>query len=214
MKFRTAILALAACGLSFSALANVTLELPYSAELVLVNGVETSGNDPLSLENGENQIAFRYQDSYRENGEHQMFKSDVVIMKFSGQDGTYQLKLPKLRTEQDAQRFNRSPAITLTDKQGKSVEIQQDKLIKHGLQFGRDFEKEIAQYNLTDKPAALKSAIATTTLPAILPASGSTQPTAEATQQGQNVAESMLNYWYSQADEATRERFKARINQS
>jgi len=207
MKFRTAILALAACGLSFSALANVKLELPYSAELVLVNGLEADGNDPVLLSNGENQVAFRYQDSYRENGEHQLFKSDVVIMKFSGQDSTYHLELPKLRTAQDTQRFNKSPALTLTDGQGKSIDFQQDKLMKHGLQFGRDLEKEIAQYNLTDKPAALKSAVAITTLPAIAPV-GDTK------QQGKNVAENMLNYWYSQADEATRERFKASINQS
>ncbi len=128
-------------------------------------------------------------------------------MKFSGQDSTYHLELPKLRTAQDTQRFNKSPALTLTDGQGKSIDFQQDKLMKHGLQFGRDLEKEIAQYNLTDKPAALKSAVAITTLPAIAPV-GDTK------QQGKNVAENMLNYWYSQADEATRERFKSNASTS
>lgn len=214
MKFRTAILALAACGLSFPTLADIKLALPYSAELVLINGIEADGNDPVSLKNGENQIAFRYQDSYRENGEHQLFKSDVVIVKFSGQDSTYNLELPKLRNAQDAQKFNKSPSLTLTDEQGNPVDYAQDKLMKHGLQFGRNFEAEIATYNQTDKPAALKSAMAITTLPAIT-AAPTAKPAVDGKPlpQGKNVAENMLNYWYAQADEATRERFKAHINQ-
>lgn len=203
MKFRTAILAITACGLSFPTLADIKLDLPYSAELVLVNGYEANGNDSLTLKNGENQIAFRYQDGYRENGEHKQFKSNVIIVTFEGQDSTYNLELPKLRTVQDTHKFNKNPAITLTDHQGNQVNFTQDKLIKSGLQFGRDYEAEIASYNLTDKPAVLKSAAA------IHPqtAKGQQHP------QGKNVAENMLNYWYEQADEATRERFKARINQ-
>lgn len=210
MKFRTAILALAACGLSFPTLADIKLELPYSADLVLVNGQEASGNDTLTLQNGENQIAFRYQDGYRENGEQQVFKSEVIIMSFSGQDASYQLKMPKLRNSQDTRKFNKSPKLTLTDSQGNSVDFTQDKLIKHGLQLGRDFEAEIAAYNLTDKPAALKSVVA---VQPVAPAYTNKANAHSQQPQGKNVAENMLNYWYEQADQATRERFKARINQ-
>ncbi|WP_299015524.1 DUF2057 domain-containing protein [uncultured Photobacterium sp.] len=205
MKFRTAILALTACGLSFPSLADIKLELPYSAELVLVNGIEKDGNDPLVLKNGANQIAFRYQDGYRENGEYQIFKSDVIVMKFSGEDASYRLKLPKLRTEPETRRFNSKPSMTLTDHQNHAVNFSQDKLMKSGIQFGRDYEAEIAAYNQTDKPAAVKSAAAITTLSAMA--------NIDEKQKGKNVAESMLNYWYEQADPATRERFKARINQ-
>ena len=214
MKFRTAILALAACGLSFPTLADINLELPYSAELVLVNGQEANGNAPLTLENGENQIAFRYQNSYRENGEHQLFKSDVIIVTFAGEDTSYQLELPKLRSAQDTQKFNKTPSVSLLDSQGKQVNFAQDKLMKHGLQFGRDFEAEIAAYNHTDKPAALKLAAADNNQP-VVAAVHPAKPQAQGEQQpqGKNVAENMLNYWYEQADEATRQRFKARINQ-
>ena len=59
MKLRTAIIALTACGLSFPTLADVNLELPKSAELVLVNGVDAEGNNALTLKDGKNQIAFR-----------------------------------------------------------------------------------------------------------------------------------------------------------
>ncbi|WP_064603165.1 YccT family protein [Photobacterium sp. J15] len=204
MKLRTAILALTACGLSFPSLADINLELPYSAELVLVNGVKKDGNEPLVLKNGENQIAFRYQDGYRENGEYQLFKSDVIIVKFNGQDANYRLEMPKLRNEMETFKFNNNPSIKLTDTNGQAINFEQDKLMKSGIQFGRDYEAEMVAYNLTDNAAAMKSA-AITTLPAKVDLDGK--------QQGENVAETMLNYWYEQADPATQARFKARINQ-
>ena len=66
MKLRTALLSFAACSISFSSFADVTLNLPQSAELVLVNGVNAEGNAPQTLNNGNNQIAFRYDKNYRE----------------------------------------------------------------------------------------------------------------------------------------------------
>ncbi|MEJ2763760.1 DUF2057 domain-containing protein [Photobacterium sp. MCCC 1A19761] len=210
MKLHTALLALAACGLSTAALAEVKVELPYSSELVLVNGKKATGNETLTLQNGEHQIAFRYQDNYRANGEYKLYKSEVIIIKFSGQDTTYQLELPKLRTAQEVRRFDKSPTLNLTDPQAQSVSFAQDKLIKHGMQFGRDYEKEIQAYNLTNAPAALAS-LAVTPTPQLVAAP--TTASAATPAKGQNVAENMLFYWYEQADAATRERFRAQINQ-
>lgn len=103
---------------------------------------------------------------------------------------------------------------------GEKITFEQDKLIKSGLQFGRDFEKEIAIYNQSGKAAAVATTAAVaataavpTTLPATAaPAATSPKPPVDQ-QQTRNVAENMLNYWYEQADEATRARFKAKINQ-
>ncbi|KHT58770.1 hypothetical protein RJ45_24820 [Photobacterium gaetbulicola] len=215
MKFRTALMAIAACGISFSSLADVKLELPYPADLVVVNGVEQDGNDTLTLPNGVNQFAFRYIDSLRENGDDYLFKSDVIIVKFEASDTTLKLDLPKLRTGQDARKFARAPQLALIAADGEKISFEQDKLIKSGVQFGRDFEKEIAIYNQSGKVASV--ATAATAVPATLPATA--QPAATSPkppvdqQQTRNVAENMLNYWYEQADEATRERFKAKINQ-
>lgn len=94
MKFRTALMALAACGISFSSLADVKLDLPYQADLVLVNGVEQDGNDTLTLPNGVNQFAFTYIDSLRENGDDYLYKSDVIIVKFDASDEALKLELP------------------------------------------------------------------------------------------------------------------------
>ena len=220
MKFRTALMALAACGISFSSLADVKLDLPYQADLVLVNGVEQDGNDTLTLPNGVNQFAFTYIDSLRDNGDDYLYKSDVIIVKFDANDEALKLELPKLRTAQDARKFNKSPQFSLVAANGEKVSFEQDKLIKSGLQFGRDFEKEIAVYNQSGKVAAV-AATATTAaavaVPATLPANAAPAATSPKPpvdqQQTRNVAENMLNYWYEQADEATRARFKAKINQ-
>ncbi|PSW03709.1 YccT family protein [Photobacterium lipolyticum] len=209
MKLRTAILALTACGLSFPSLADMNIDLPDSAELILVNGVKAEGNDTLTLKNGQNQIAFRYDDGFRENGEYSLFRSDVVIMTFTGIDTHYSLTLPKLRSSLEGREFNRKPALTLTDKSGTPVTFEQGKLMKNGMQLGRDFEAEIAAYNQTSQPAAVAaiSLQATSQLATNINTNTANQA------QGENVAENMLNYWYEQADEATRIRFKSRINQ-
>ncbi|MGF1737656.1 YccT family protein [Photobacterium satsumensis] len=217
MKFRTALMAIAACGISFSSFADVKLDLPYQADLVLVNGVEQDGNDTLTLPNGVNQLAFTYVDSLRNNGDDYLYKSDVIVFKFDASDEALKLDLPKLRTAQDARKFNKSPKFSLVAANGEKVSFEQDKLIKSGLQLGRDFEKEIAVYNQSGKVAAVvttapAAAVVPVTLPAATPSSTSPKPPVDQ-QQTRNVAENMLNYWYEQADEATKARFKAKINQ-
>lgn len=206
MKFRTALLALMACGLSFPSLADVNLSLPYQAELVLVNGVEKEGNQPLVLPNGVNQIAFTYRDSLRENGDDFLYTSDVIIVKFTADDEKLHLQLPKLRTGMDGKNFNKTPQVTLVNDAGDTVAFKQDKLMKAGLQFGRDYEKEMVTYNASGKVAAVAPVVPVSApIPGIPQAKDGTQP--------RNVAENMLNYWYEQADEVTRARFKAKINQ-
>ncbi|MGR5062314.1 YccT family protein [Photobacterium sp. DNB22_13_2] len=216
MKFRTALMAIAACGISFSSLADVTLDLPYQADLVLVNGIEQDGNDTLTLPNGVNQFAFTYVDSLRNNGDDYLYQSDVIVVKFDASDEALKLDLPKLRTAQDARKFNKSPKFSLVAVNGEKVSFKQDKLMKSGLQLGRDFEKEIAVYNQSGKVAAVATtataAVVPVTLPAATPSSTSPKPPVDQ-QQTRNVAENMLDYWYAQADEATRARFKAKINQ-
>lgn len=213
MKLRTAFIALAAASASLPALADVTLALPSTAELVLVNGKSAEGNDTLTLKDGTNQVAFRYEGGYRENGDYTLFSSNVMIIKFSGTNANYTLELPKISSEIEGNRFNKKPVINLTDANGKAAEFEQGRLIKNGIQFGRDFEAEMAAYNQTSQPAALAGAFAVTTLPAIVTPAAPTTSNTSPVPQGENTAENMLNYWYSQADEATKARFKARISQ-
>lgn len=210
MKLRTALLSLAACSISFSSFADVTLNLPQSAELVLVNGVNTQGNATQTLNNGNNQIAFRYDKNYRENGDTHLFRSEVVVMTFSGNDATYTLQLPKISSNYQAQNFNRQPTLHLLAANGSEVPFKHDVLIKDGIQIGRNFQQEIAQYNLTTAPAALTSAIAANEMQR---AQQHVSPAEKDGQIDQAYAAKMLNYWYNKADATTQQQFKAKINQ-
>ncbi|MGR5327640.1 DUF2057 domain-containing protein [Photobacterium damselae] len=208
MKLHSLFLVLAAAGFSCSTLADVTVNLPNNAELVLVNGASAKGNDPITLPNGENQIALRYNGNFRQGGDFQAFESDVVIMKFAGDNATYTLTMPQIRNEQQADNFNEKPQISLKNAQGNNVSFDQDKLMKKGFQIGRNYEVEIAKYNQTNGPAALASLPSVVVLPATI--NPADYP---ATQKGkaQETAAKMLSYWWSQADATTREAFKKKI---
>ena len=200
--------ALITLSVGFPVLANISLKMPYNSDLILVNGKEASGNEELTLPNGANQIAFRYQGNFYQQDQESSFDSDIIIMSFKGFDTSYSLTLPNLRTMNAAQQFNHKPQLTLTDKNGNAVPFEQGKLMKKGLQFGRDYETEIATYNNTNQPAALGSlAIDTpTNMPTQSRGSNASTPTNSQVNVGQ-----MLDFWYSQADEATKASFKKRI---
>lgn len=209
MKLRTALLSLAVCSISFPSFADVTLNLPQSAELVLVNGVNAQGNTPQTLNNGNNQIAFRYDKDYRENGDTHLFRSEVVVMTFSGNDATYTLQLPNISSAYQAQKFNSQPTLSLLTANGSEVPFKHDLLIKNGIQINRNYQQEIAQYNLSKAPAALASAITANEMQRV-----QQQVRAEEKdgQIDQAYVTKMLNYWYSKADATTQQHFKAKIN--
>ena len=169
-----------------------------------------SGNATQTLNNGNNQIAFRYDKNYRENGDTHLFRSEVVVMTFSGNDATYTLQLPKISSNYQAQNFNRQPTLHLLAANGSEVPFKHDVLIKDGIQIGRNFQQEIAQYNLTTAPAALTSAIAANEMQR---AQQHVSPAEKDGQIDQAYAAKMLNYWYNKADAATQQQFKAKINQ-
>ncbi|WP_351014577.1 DUF2057 domain-containing protein [Shewanella sp. AC91-MNA-CIBAN-0169] len=139
-----------------------SLQLPDRVETVLVNGKasqqQSSVKLDLSMPDNMQQIAFRYQARYRDNGSQNNFVSDVVILRFQASEQNYQLTLPTINSASRANQFNDQPTITLTDNTGKSIVFTQDKLMKSGLQIGRDFAQEIAQYNESGAIAAIASA--------------------------------------------------------
>ena len=207
------------------AVAEVTLDLPSNLDLVLVNGNDSSGNDTLKLDNGTNQIAFRYIGRYQQHGTQAQFKSDIIILKFDEQNSEIRLSLPRIRSNSAADNFNKNPQLTLVDSNNQSVHFEQDKLLKEGLQLGRDYEQEIAAYNLTSQNASLQLTPSTGLSNAMVavPAIAAVNATAPAktqqvsatqaakTNQQVNVGQ-MLDFWYQQADEETRKAFKERIN--
>ena len=219
--FALAVIITAAC--SLPAYAKISLTLPKSAQLLVVNGVEMEDESSLELNDGNNQIVFKYNTSFRQQGEQRRFTSEAVILTFHGQDSAYKLSLPRLRSDSDADKFNKFAELTLIDDAGVDVEYTSDLLLKEGLQLGRDYDEEIAVYNRTSSPAALSNLVTQvqkSTL-IVLPAAAVvvTNDKSLASEQAPNTSKDqinvgqMLDFWYDQADEETRKAFKARINQ-
>ncbi len=207
-----------------------SLQLLDSTETVVVNGKaseQSSVKLDLTLPGGMQQIAFRYQARYRDNGRQDNFISDVVILRFQAEEQTYQLTLPAINSASDANQFNAQPALGLIDQTGKTMAFTQDKLMKSGLQIGRDFAQEIAQYNASDAIAAIAPNTAiirrlATAAPAMAIASeqgsqvmsNSAVPLVKKPEDiTQAEVSRMLDYWYQKANNQTQAEFKAKINQ-
>jgi uncharacterized protein YccT (UPF0319 family) len=199
-----------------STFADVSLTLPNSAELLVINGEEASSQSPINLSNGDNQIVFKYQTKYRSHGQEQRFTSEAVIISFTAKDADYHLSLPSLRSNNQADKFDIDPVVYIEDNEGNKLASRTDTLRKEGIQLGRDYDEETLAYNETDGPAAIK-ALAPTSLIISLP-QRSTQAEKEsmvelapALKDQKNIS-TMLDFWYSQADETTKNKFKAKIN--
>ncbi|MGI2168908.1 DUF2057 domain-containing protein [Shewanella sp. MF05960] len=235
IRFVLSLSALTLCQSSFSA----SLQLPNNANTVLVNGVATDQQQvtlDINTPQGLQQIAFRYHARFRDQGSQHSFSSDVIIVRFAASEQTYQLSLPSIRTQSRATQFNDSPTLTLTDQAGIAVEFTQDKLMKKGLQIGRDFEQEITKYNAAANPASWNAnkVTATVAAPEVFSSpANSVVTTAPVTlaitdvqsegagpvisdsveQPNQAEVSNMLDYWYQKATPQTQAEFKARINQ-
>ncbi|ASK69672.1 DUF2057 domain-containing protein [Shewanella bicestrii] len=211
--------------------AEVLLQLPSDVELLTVNGQKPLSTSPVTLSDGLNQIAFRYNAQYRKQANSVRYQSDVLIIRFNETDQALQLKLPNIDSAKAAKQFDESPSITLLDKHNQAISFDQDRLVKNGLQIGRNFEQEIFQYNQGQHPASIRfaapqvsAATSAPTLPATTSAPStavtiSTAASTAAITQGaapesptQTEISHMLDYWYHLADDATKAKFKAKIN--
>ncbi|QYJ81059.1 DUF2057 domain-containing protein [Shewanella aegiceratis] len=226
--------------------AEVTITLPDSAEPLLLNGKDITSHQLIS-QNGPQQLVFNARASYREFGQQKRFVSETLIVTFSGENNHYRVSLPKISSPKSAEKFNDVPQIGLTDTQGNKVAYKIDKLLKDGIQIGRNYSEEIKAYNIGQGVAAIAinqpvqmapSTSSSASSGAASPAATSTalaaqqttapqgaQPVGQPTSQPNtqpvsqtgtprrdqiNVGQ-MLDFWYEQADEATREAFKKRI---
>ncbi|WP_413473490.1 DUF2057 domain-containing protein [Shewanella baltica] len=145
------------------ATADVNLNLPKNAEVLTVNGKPAVKSSNLVLADGINQIAFRYAAQYRQQADSVHYLSDVLIVRFDASAQTLTLTLPTINSARDAKKFDESPKLTLSNTQDEAVSFTSDKLIKNGIQLGRDFEHEIQQYNLSNHPASLNLSMNTAT---------------------------------------------------
>lgn len=151
------------------------------------------------MEDGQQQIVFRYHPYFTQGNDRVGVESDVVIAKFNAAEQSISFDMPEFRNAADAERSIKSMEWTLRDQQGTAIEMKQDRLIKEGMQIGRDYKQETLEYNMTGGPAAITTQYVKPTS-----ANGSTSDT---------TAEEMLHFWYGKADAQTKARFKQYVNQ-
>ncbi|MCA0768580.1 DUF2057 domain-containing protein [Vibrio vulnificus] len=212
IKSLTCILAMSISGLATAA---VTLHVPDDVTLFVANGQKAklsgslfASSKTIELPNGENQIVFQYEPYFSQGNDRIGVESNVIIAKFSATDTDLNFELPKYRDHRVAEQEIKQMQWQLVDEQGAAVTKSEDKLVKSGMQIGRDYAREAADYNQTGGIAAIGTAVSVATI--------KTEPVANVetkVKAGDNTAEEMLHFWYDKADEATKARFKAYINQ-
>ncbi|ALM73784.1 TPA: DUF2057 domain-containing protein [Vibrio vulnificus] len=212
IKPLTCILAMSISGLATAA---VTLHVPDDVTLFVANGQKAklsgslfASSKTIELPNGENQIVFQYEPYFSQGNDRIGVESNVIIAKFSATDTDLNFELPKYRDHRVAEQEIKQMQWQLVDEQGAAVTKSEDKLVKSGMQIGRDYAREAADYNQTGGIAAIGTAVSVATI--------KTEPVANVetkVKAGDNTAEEMLHFWYDKADEATKARFKAYINQ-
>lgn len=212
IKPLTFALAIAVSGLASAA---VTLHVPDDVSLFVANGkkAELSGSlfassKTIELPDGENQIVFQYQPYFSQGNDRIGVESQVIIATFSAADTELTFELPKYRDHRIAEKEIKQMQWQLLDSQGAAVTKSEDKLIKSGMQIGRDYAREAADYNQTGGIAAIGTAISVASTKTETKTAVDTKMKA-----GDNTAEEMLHFWYGKADDETKARFKAFINQ-
>jgi len=211
---------------SSSVVAEVTVAIPSNVTILVANGKTPNltgsvfdAEKLLHLPDGTQQIFFKYKPYFTQGKNNIGVESPVLISSFQLSNKKLTIVLPKYNKLKDAKKNIRSFQWSLTTENGEHVPSINDKLIKDGIQFGRNFQTEASLYNQGKNVAAIHEfapemtlsdrQIHTSNTP-----SSSAQQNAHRLQSiaGSPSAESMLYYWYNQADPTTKMKFKAFVN--
>lgn len=212
MKIKTPLLAVIVLGTTTAAVADVTITIPETIDILVVNEETPKltgslfSDKKLVLPDGQNQILFKYEPYFDQGKDRIILESDPIVGTFTASNQELTFKLPKYRHDVEASKKLPNLEWSLLDEKGQAIDIKQDKIIKHGMQIGRNYQIEVAEYNRKGGVAAVTSAAA---VPVTLPAKVDGKPM----KAGDTTAEEMLHFWYNKADAETQARFKAFINQ-
>ncbi len=209
MFMRRLLTALLATTLALPVFAANTLVLPEKSKLLVLDGKGAVEQKKIPLDSGRHQVVFQLKSLIKDGGDTELFTSSPYIMTFdlSG-DQLFTVNGPKLRTARDANKLSYSPKsrFSITDAKGKNIPFDFGVLNKSGLLIGANTVEDIQKFNLSDNPAAVRELAGTVYIAtphtaepqrAVMPAPAAGQP----------MSETMLQYWFNQADEKTRARF-------
>lgn len=218
MKRIHSLAALIALSLSAHGMAAVTIDVPETVKILAVNqdkpelaGGLFSATKTLTLPDGENQVVFRYSPYFDRGGDRDIIDSRATIATFNASNQELQFDLPRYRNAADARSKINTMEWQFVDEAGQSVDVKEDQLIKDGMQIGRDYVREIEDYNRAGGVAAVGIAV-TAAIPAQLPETSAVPTQLPETQGSISTAEEMLYFWYGKADDDAKARFKAYID--
>ena len=207
MKFGLVVAGLLGISLSVSAAAT-TLKLSPDIELRVVDGKKMTGSllkgaDSLELNEGQHQLLFKVTKSVRKEPRSQvLYTSPAQIVVFNSQNvSAVTIELPRIESEQDAQRFDKAPSYRILGSHGKPLATKHDVLPLNNAPNDKDLEKIVADYNAQNRRASVP-ALAHLRASVIAAA-------ADNAMNDDNVAEKMLQYWFLRADAETQKRFVA-----
>ena len=207
------------------ALADVNVEIEDGISVLALNGKEVtsksflSGKDVLKLNDGVNQLLVQYTAEIKTSADdYELESTDPFVLLLDAADKQLVLKAPALKTEKDVVRFNQQANWRLVDREGKPLVLKTAALKKEGFQLARNYEYELAEFNMSGAEAALPNTRVVADMAAPAPApvirQASVDKASSANKTSEvNMAEEMLRYWYNQADAETRKRFKKWIDQ-
>ncbi|SIS75560.1 DUF2057 domain-containing protein [Neptunomonas antarctica] len=204
--------------------ADITLYSGEGVSLLAINGHEIKsgnfldGQNSIHLENGTHQLVAQYTAEISKDGDFEIEKTSTQIIVFKADNAMLQLSAPKLSTYKELDDFNKQMNWKLFDQKANvAFSFTSDELKKEGIQFSRDYERELSRFNNSASPAALSS-LSKERYPNNNP-SGNNSSTGSIihsvslddsgvnTVDSNNIPEGMLKYWYTQADIKTQKAF-------
>ncbi|WP_191091546.1 DUF2057 family protein [Affinibrenneria salicis] len=199
-----------------------TLKLSPEIELMIVDGRQLSGSlfkgaDSLELDNGQHQILFKVvSPGDPQTTSARLYQSQPLITTFNTQNLTaVSIRLPALGSAQERRRFDKNPRWQLVDQQQQAVQASYDRLnIEPDAAEKSNPAQLLAKYNASGKEASV-AAFVNPRDPvhhSKLPDIWSHQPDDPLPSQPADIpdaqnAESLLHYWFQQADRETQQRF-------
>lgn len=142
---------------SFMVNADVTITLPDEINILAINenkaeaiSINSKGNE-ITLPDGNNQIVYKVNKIFNKgSSQSKKFSSSPFIITINAHNENLTLSLPVLNDSYDARKFNKSPQITLTSKNGNSYEFHHEKLELEGYSINHDYISQIKEFNKKD----------------------------------------------------------------
>lgn len=206
MKKRVQILAIASLFSCSAAIAEVNVELDRDIHVIAINGeslgftLMKEGN--LELENGMNQLVVRIEKLITsEYGEKEKYNSVPVIMTFDANNLNFQLSASKnIKYVKESVLFDKDPKFTLKEQQVKSDLLVKQDILPSAGGFTRDYELEIARYNVKNQIVLSDVSIA------VLEVENKDKIQVMENDDGINTV-AMIEHWYSKASEKEKKGF-------